>query len=45
MQQLLKNLRSPFDWVIIDTPPVLAVTDAVILASHLSGLCFVVGAR
>ena len=33
MNALLANLRSgPFDWVIIDTPPVLAVTDAVILA-------------
>ncbi len=46
MQQLLQNLASgPFDWVIIDTPPVLAVTDAVILAAHLSGLAFVVGAE
>ena len=33
MNNLLANLSSgPFDWVIIDTPPVLAVTDAVILA-------------
>jgi Mrp family chromosome partitioning ATPase len=31
--------------VILDTPPVLAVTDAVILAPHLSGLTFVVGAE
>jgi capsular exopolysaccharide synthesis family protein len=46
MRQLLQNLAiGPFDWVIIDTPPVLAVTDAVILAAHLSGLAFVVGAE
>ena len=34
----------PFDWVIIDTPPVLAVTDAVTLMPSLSGLVFVLGA-
>ena len=46
MRQLLQNLASgPFDWVIVDTPPVLAVTDAVILSAHLSGLAFVVGAE
>jgi polysaccharide biosynthesis transport protein len=35
----------PFDWVIIDTPPVLAVTDAVILAPLVSGVTFVLGAE
>ena len=35
----------PFDWVIIDTPPVLAVTDAVTLVPSVSGLVFVVGAE
>jgi polysaccharide biosynthesis transport protein len=35
----------PFDWVIIDTPPVLAVTDAVILAPMVSGVTFVLGAE
>jgi polysaccharide biosynthesis transport protein len=46
MQQMMDNLASgPFDWVIIDTPPVLAVTDAVILAPHLSGIAFVIGAE
>ena len=33
MKKLLTKLQSgPFDWVIIDSPPVLAVTDAVILS-------------
>ena len=33
MRALLAGLETgPFDWIIIDTPPVLAVTDAVILA-------------
>ena len=46
MQNLITNLKSgPFDWVIIDTPPVLAVTDAVIIAPYVSGLMFVVGAE
>ena len=35
----------PFDWVIIDTPPVLAVTDAVTLMPSLSALVFVLGAE
>jgi capsular exopolysaccharide synthesis family protein len=46
MQNLLSNLEAgPFDWVIIDTPPVLAVTDAVIIAPYVSGIVFVVGAE
>ncbi|MGH9310830.1 MAG: GumC family protein [Vicinamibacterales bacterium] len=46
MQNLVASLESgPFDWVIIDTPPVLAVTDAVIIAPYVSGLVFVVGAE
>ena len=31
-----------FDWVIVDTPPVLAVTDAVILAPLAAGVAFVI---
>jgi polysaccharide biosynthesis transport protein len=46
MQALLANLRSgPFDWVIIDTPPVLAVTDAVIISRAVSGVVFVIGSE
>ena len=46
MKSLLTNLQTgPFDWVIIDTPPVLAVTDAVILAQHVTGVVFVVGSE
>ena len=46
MNNLLANLTTgPFDWVIIDTPPVLAVTDAVILAGRVSGVVFVVGSE
>src|SRR5436190_6011795 len=46
MNNLITNLGTgPFDWVIIDTPPVLAVTDAVILAGRVSGVVFVVGSE
>lgn len=46
MRRFLGSLgQGPFDWIIIDTPPVLAVTDAVILASQLSGFIFVIGSE
>lgn len=34
-----------FDWVIVDSPPVMAVTDASIVANLAQGLLFVVGAE
>jgi succinoglycan biosynthesis transport protein ExoP len=46
MKTLLTNLsHGPFDWIVVDTPPVLAVTDAVILAPLVDGVTFVVGAE
>lgn len=46
MKTLIANVQSgPFDWVIIDTPPVLAVTDAVIIAPWVSGMVFVIGSE
>ena len=46
MKTLLTNLQhGPFDWILIDTPPVLAVTDAVILAPAVAGVTFVIGAE
>jgi succinoglycan biosynthesis transport protein ExoP len=46
MTSFLTNLQTgPFDWVIVDTPPVLAVTDAVIIAPRVSGVVFVVGSE
>lgn len=38
------TLRSHFDWIVIDTPPVLAVTDAVVVAHSVTDVVFVVGA-
>jgi capsular exopolysaccharide synthesis family protein len=44
MEHLLEQMRTgPFEWVIIDTPPVLAVTDASILAREATGVAFVLG--
>jgi capsular exopolysaccharide synthesis family protein len=40
----LKSLSSHFDWVLIDSPPVMAVADACVIAHRTSGVLFVVGA-
>lgn len=46
MRALIAGLEvGPFDWVLIDTPPVLAVTDAVILAPLVSAVTFVIGSE
>ncbi len=46
MKNFLANLaHGPFDWVVLDTPPVLAVTDAVVLAGQVSAVVFVVGSE
>jgi len=46
MHALLSGLATgPFDWVIVDSPPVLAVTDAVILAPIVDAVVFVIGAE
>lgn len=44
-ESLLKAAGQHFDWVIIDSPPVLAVTDACVIAPLLSGVLFVVGSE
>jgi capsular exopolysaccharide synthesis family protein len=38
------TLSEHFDWVVIDSPPVLAVADASVLANAATGVVFVVGA-
>jgi succinoglycan biosynthesis transport protein ExoP len=44
-RDFLASLHAYFDCVIIDTPPVMAVTDACIIANVASGVVFVVGAE
>ncbi|MEQ1760517.1 MAG: polysaccharide biosynthesis tyrosine autokinase [Vicinamibacterales bacterium] len=39
------SLGEHFDWVIIDSPPVMAVTDACVIAHSATGVVFVVGAE
>jgi capsular exopolysaccharide synthesis family protein len=43
-QELLGVVRDTFDWVVIDSPPVMAVTDASLLAHLASGVLFVTAA-
>ena len=46
MRAFLQQLTTgPLDWIIIDTPPVLAVTDAVVLAPLVHAVSFVIGAE
>jgi capsular exopolysaccharide synthesis family protein len=42
MRQLLGALATTHDYVILDSPPVLAVTDAVVLATQVDAVLFVV---
>jgi protein-tyrosine kinase len=44
MRQLLERMSLMFDWVILDSPPALAVHDASILADMCDGVLFVVRA-
>ena len=41
----LDSLAEHFDWILIDSPPVMAVTDAAVLAHAAAGIIFVVGAE
>lgn len=41
MKNILRDLKSDFDVIFIDTPPVLAVTDAQILSAITDGVVFV----
>jgi capsular exopolysaccharide synthesis family protein len=44
METVIETLRNQADYVIFDAPPVLAVTDAPLLASKLDGLLLVIKA-
>ncbi|MUT64776.1 polysaccharide biosynthesis tyrosine autokinase [Paenibacillus sp. NEAU-GSW1] len=45
MDAMLEQLRGQYDMVLIDTPPVLAVSDAQIVATRCDGVLLVVNAR
>lgn len=44
MVELLESLRDRFDTIIVDTPPLLPVTDAAVLSAHADGVVVVVRA-
>ena len=44
-KSVLEYLTQQFDWIIIDAPPVMAVTDAAIMSHDAGGVLFVVGAE
>jgi succinoglycan biosynthesis transport protein ExoP len=41
-QELIRELENSFDFVIVDSPPILPVTDSVIIASRVNGVLLVV---
>ncbi len=45
MKRLLGELRPKFDYIILDTPPIIPVTDAGVLALYSDGVIFVVQAQ
>jgi capsular exopolysaccharide synthesis family protein len=45
MQQILQGLRERFDLVLLDTPPAVAVSDAVVLSVHCDGVVLVLRAQ
>jgi len=44
-RDFLVSLSPHFDWVLIDSPPVMAVTDSSVVAHLATGVLFVVGAE
>lgn len=42
MEQLLAELERRFDFIVMDSPPCIAVTDAVVLGHKIDGVIFVI---
>jgi len=45
MRQLVEALRSHYDWVLIDTPPVLAMADTAVLCPLVEGVILIVASE
>jgi capsular exopolysaccharide synthesis family protein len=45
MRDLLTALRSHYDWILLDTPPILAIADTAVLSRWVDGLILVVAAE
>jgi polysaccharide biosynthesis transport protein len=44
-REFVSSLNQHFDWIIFDSPPVMAVTDATVISNVVSGVVFVVGSE
>ncbi|HEY6210964.1 MAG TPA: polysaccharide biosynthesis tyrosine autokinase, partial [Vicinamibacterales bacterium] len=44
-RELFARLSEHFDWIVVDSPPVMAVTDASVVAHMVSGVMFVVSSE
>jgi capsular exopolysaccharide synthesis family protein len=44
-QEFIRSLCEHFDWIVIDSPPVMAVTDPGLLAHIANGVVFVIGSE
>ncbi len=44
-EQMLNRLRATYDFVLLDTPPVLAVSDPVSIAAHVDGVVLTIRLR
>jgi len=42
MKKLINDLREKFDFILLDSPPVMSVTDAVVLAALVDGVVMVI---
>jgi Mrp family chromosome partitioning ATPase len=43
MRELLRHLGAQFDYILIDSPPIIPISDAVALATMVDGVLMVVG--
>jgi succinoglycan biosynthesis transport protein ExoP len=44
-RRLLEDLSKDYDWIIVDAPPVMAVTDAAVISNGVGGVLFVIGSE
>ncbi len=45
MRQIMEAVRSRFDWVLVDTPPILTMADAAVVCPTVEGVVLVVAAE
>jgi len=45
LKEILLAFKSHYEWVLIDTPPILGMADTPVLVRHVEGIILVVGAE